>query len=65
MYRISDRVAEELGIQQGDVIVQINRTAVGNADEAARALDYYGGRGPIRVFFEHGGRVYTTDFVIQ
>ena len=65
VYRISDRVAEELGIQQGDVIVQINRTAVGSADEAAKALDYYGGRGPIRVFFEHGGRVYTTDFVIQ
>jgi membrane-associated protease RseP (regulator of RpoE activity) len=58
-------VQEELGLQPGDVIVQINRTPIDDADEAARALDYYGGRGPIRVFFERAGQVYSTDFVIQ
>ncbi|HKN67402.1 MAG TPA: trypsin-like peptidase domain-containing protein [Gemmatimonadaceae bacterium] len=65
IYRASDRVQEELGLQPGDVIVQINRTPIDDADEAARALDYYGGRGPIRVFFERAGQVYSTDFVIQ
>jgi serine protease Do len=65
IYRASDRVQEELGLQPGDVIVQINRTPIDDADEAARALDYYGGRGPIRVYFERGGQVYSTDFVIQ
>ena len=33
--------------------------------EAARALDYYGGRGPIVMWFEHQGRIYTTEFVIR
>jgi serine protease Do len=65
IYRASDRVQEELGLQPGDVIVQINRTPVADAAQAGRALDYYGGRGPIRVFFERGGQVYSTDFVIQ
>ncbi|MFL5575353.1 MAG: trypsin-like peptidase domain-containing protein [Gemmatimonadaceae bacterium] len=65
IYRASDRVQEELGLQPGDVIVQINRAPIVDAGEAARALDYYAGRGPIRVFFERGGQVYSTDFVIQ
>lgn len=65
VYRASDRVAQELGLQAGDVIVQVNRTPVNSADEAARALDYYGGRGPIRLFFERGGQVYSTDFYIR
>jgi serine protease Do len=65
IYRVSDRVAQELAIQSGDVIVQINRTPIANAEEAARAIDYYAGRGPIRMFVERGGHVYSTDFSIQ
>ncbi|HVE77299.1 MAG TPA: trypsin-like peptidase domain-containing protein [Gemmatimonadaceae bacterium] len=65
VYRTSGRVSDELGLEAGDLIVQINRTPVESADAAARALDYYGGRGPIRLFFERGGRVYSSDFVIQ
>jgi serine protease Do len=65
IYKLSDRVAEDLGIQTGDVIVQINRTPITSADEAAKALNYYGGRGPIRMFFERSGQVFTTDFSIQ
>ena len=45
VYNVSERVANEIGIQPGDVIVQINRTRITSADDAARALDYYGGRG--------------------
>jgi len=63
--RVSDRVSEELGIQTGDVIVQINHSPVTSADQAARALNYYGGRGPIRMYFERHGQVFTTDFSIQ
>ena len=62
---VSDRVADELGIQQGDVIVQVNRTQVRSADDVARAIDYYGGRGPIRLFVERSGRIFFTDFVIR
>lgn len=65
VFRVSSRVAEELGLQRGDVVVQINRAPVESADDAARALDYYSGRGPIRMFFEHAGRIYATDFMIQ
>jgi serine protease Do len=65
IYRVSERVAEDLGFQAGDVIVQVNRTPITTADEAAQAITYYGGRGPIRVFFEHAGRIYSTDFQLQ
>jgi serine protease Do len=65
VYNVSERVANEIGIQPGDVIVQINRTRVTSADDAARALDYYGGRGYITMWYEHQGRIYTTEFAIR
>jgi len=65
IYRASDRVTEELGMQPGDVIVQINRTPVASAEDVSRALDYYAGRGVIRVFFEHEGQIIPTDFFIR
>jgi serine protease Do len=65
IFNVSDRVANDLGIQRGDVIVQINRTRIRSAEEAAQALNYYGGRGPIRMFLERDGQVYITDFIIR
>ena len=65
IFNVSDRVANELGIQRGDVIVQINNTRIHSAEEAAKALDYYGGRGPIRMFLERDGQIYITDFTIR
>jgi membrane-associated protease RseP (regulator of RpoE activity) len=58
-------VAADLGIQSGDVIVQINRTPIESADDAARAIDAYAGRGLIRMFYERAGQVYFTDFIIR
>lgn len=58
-------IAEEIGVQPGDVIVQINRTRVSTAQEAAQALEYYGGRGVIRMVVERGGTYYSTDFVMR
>jgi len=57
--------ANELGVQAGDVIVQINQARVSSAEDAARALDYYGGRGAIRMVLERAGGLYATDFVIR
>ena len=65
IYSVTSRVSDELGIRAGDVILQINRSPVSTADQAAHALSYYGGRGPIRMYFEHNGQVFTTDFSIQ
>jgi serine protease Do len=65
IFNVSDRVANDLGIQRGDVIVGINRTPVRSAEDAARALDYYGGRGPIQMYLERNGRMYVTEFLIR
>ena len=65
VYQVSQRVSEELGLQPGDVIVQVNRTAVTSADDVARAIDYYAGRGPIRLFFERQGQLAFTDVLIR
>jgi serine protease Do len=62
---VTPRVAEQLGIQAGDVILQINRVPVTDAESAARALDYYAGRGAILMYIEREGQIYTTEFVIQ
>jgi type II secretory pathway component PulC len=65
IYRASERIGSELGLQPGDVIVQINRTPIRSAEDASRALDYYAGRGLIRLFLERQGQIFPTDFVIR
>ena len=65
IFNVSDRVAGDLGIQRGDVIIGINRTPIRTAEDAAQALNYYGGRGVIQLFFERGGQVFTTEFIIR
>jgi serine protease Do len=63
--QVGPQTAEQLGVQPGDVIVQINRTPITSAQDAAKALDYFSGRGAIKMFFERGGNVYWTDFIIR
>jgi len=65
IYNLSDRVSDELGLAKGDVIVQINRIPIETANDAARALDASAGRATIHMFFERGGRIYSTDFMIR
>jgi serine protease Do len=65
VYRASDRIRDELGLQPGDVVVQINRTRIETAADVSRVLEAAGGRRGYRLFFERGGRVYTTDFIVQ
>jgi serine protease Do len=65
IFNLSDRVSDELGLEKGDVIVQINRTPIETANDAARALDAAAGRETIHMFFERGGRIYSTDFMIR
>lgn len=62
---VSDRVRDEIGIQAGDLIIQINRTPIENASDVARAFEYYGGRQIIRMAFERQGFMYTRDFEIR
>jgi serine protease Do len=65
VYNVSDRVATEIGLQRGDVIVQINRLPISSAADVQRAIDTYAGRSAMRVVYERGGRIYYQDVVIQ
>jgi serine protease Do len=65
VYNVSDRLTNEIGIQRGDVIVQINRIAINSAADVKSALDTYAGRAAMRVVWERSGRIYYNDIVIQ
>ena len=62
--RVSERVQQQIGIQAGDVIVQINRTPIPDAQTVNRILTTYG-QGGIRLYFERGGQIYATEFSLQ
>jgi serine protease Do len=55
--------ARGLGLQEGDLILQINRLRITSAESAAQALQQLGGRGVV-MYFERGGRIGSTQFVI-
>lgn len=60
---VSQRVAAQLSLAQGDVIVQVNRTRITSAEDAARALN--SGRGVVVMYVERQGQFYSTEFVTQ
>jgi S1-C subfamily serine protease len=62
--RASDRVQQQIGLQAGDVIVQINRTPIVNAQDVNRILTTFG-RGLIRMYFERGGQINAIEFSLQ
>ena len=55
---------QQIGIQAGDVIVQINRTPITDAESVNRVLTTFG-RGFVRMYFERGGQIYATEFSLQ
>lgn len=65
VYRAGPRIEEQVGVRPGDVIVQVNRTPIASADDVRRALDYYAERGPITLFFERGGQIFRSDFLLR
>jgi S1-C subfamily serine protease len=54
----------QVGLREGDVILQVNRRQVRNAEEAAAALGETRGSG-VLVYFERGGRLGSTSFRIR
>jgi serine protease Do len=65
VYNVSARVTNEIGLQRGDVIVQINRLPISSASDVQKAIDTYAGRSAMRILYERGGRIYYQDVVIQ
>lgn len=62
---VSQTVSNSLGLQTGDVIVQINDTRVTDAQQAKRVLESLAGKGQSRMWVERGGRTLYTDFSIR
>jgi serine protease Do len=64
--RVSDRVRDEIGLDVGDVIVQINNLPIASAADVAAALQRLGPRSVIRIAFERRGVLYyTPDLVLR
>ncbi|HEX9562864.1 MAG TPA: trypsin-like peptidase domain-containing protein [Gemmatimonadaceae bacterium] len=62
---VSQLVRDEIGLDVGDVILQINSTPIRSADDVARAVNQARPRTVIRVAFERRGVNYYSDFVIR
>ncbi|MEO7085849.1 MAG: trypsin-like peptidase domain-containing protein [Gemmatimonadaceae bacterium] len=65
VFSTSQMIAEQTGLQKGDVILQINNAAIRTADDVARAIDAYAGRSALRVLVERQGQVYVTEFAVR
>ena len=52
---ISGELQNQLGLRSGDVIVQINRTRVRSAEDAASVFESLRGTGRIVMYFERNG----------
>jgi serine protease Do len=57
--------ARQIGLAEGDLIIEINRLPVRTAAEAAATLRTLAGRGSIRIGFERQGRLHSTSFYIR
>lgn len=60
---VSARVSAQIGLAQGDVIVQVNSMRITSAEDAAQALN--SGRGVVVMYVERQGQFYSTEFVTQ
>ena len=62
---VSDRVRDEIGLDEGDVILQINRTVIRNANDVTRAISQAPAGDMSRALIERRGRRYVTEFAIR
>jgi serine protease Do len=59
---ISSELQAQLGLRSGDVIVQINRTRIRSAEDAATAFESLRGTGRIVMYFERNGDYTMRNF---
>jgi len=62
---VSQRVRDQVGLDVGDIILQINNTRVRTAEDVVRAINDAPARTVIRVSFERRGMLYYSDFTIR
>jgi serine protease Do len=58
---ISDRLAAQIGLRAGDVLVQVSRTRVRSAEDVAAIFQGLRGRGTIRLWLERNGGIVSRD----
>lgn len=59
---IPNELQSQLGLRPGDVIVQINRTRIRSAEDAAQAFEAMRGSGRIALYFERNGDYNMRNF---
>ena len=62
--RISSRLRQTLGLQEGDVLLQLNNEPIRSAEEAAAALDQLP-PGPVRIYFERDRGIGVRDRILR
>jgi len=65
IYALGQSAAEATGLETGDVILQINRRRIENAEELRQAFTEEAGQAPVTVWFERGGMTGRTTFYVQ
>jgi len=61
IFRISRELGQATGLQEGDVIVGMNRRKVAAADDVRDVIEGLKPRQQVRVFFERAGSIVYTD----
>ena len=62
---VTERIRNEIGLDVGDVILQINTVAIRSVEDVNRAISLAQPRQLSRALLERRGRRYITDFVIR
>lgn len=65
VFKVSDRIRDQIGLQEGDVIAQVGRTRVSSAQDVSAAIDKIGARTPITLVFERNQQYYQTSFTLR
>jgi serine protease Do len=65
VYKVSQMVSDQTGLQAGDVILQINNSPIRSAEDVQKAIDYYGTRTYLRVTLQRQGQLGVTEFALR
>ncbi len=65
VYKVSDRIRNDIGLQEGDVIAQVGQTRVATAEAASAAIERTGARGAVFLVFERNRQYLQTSFYLR
>jgi serine protease Do len=58
---VGPQTARSLGLQPGDVILQVNNVQIVGAEQVGEAIAYFRTKGLVRLYFARGGQVIYAD----